>query len=80
MNDILDASLQLSSTSTPKTFAIACWLSMRLPFCGSALNTTFRPFPLGVTYTSKISDNNSLFLSDDNSDNFDNSFSVSSAD
>ena len=49
-----DASLQLSSTSTPKTFAMACWLSIRLPFATSALNTTFRPLPLGVIYTSKI--------------------------
>ena len=36
------ASLQLSSTSTPSTFAIWCWLSMRLPFWASALKTIFR--------------------------------------
>ena len=48
------ASLQLSSTSTPSSLAIWCWLSMRLPTLASALNTTFRPLPDGVTYTSRM--------------------------
>ena len=42
------ASLQLSSTFTPKIFAIECWLSIRLPSLGSALKTTLSPLPLGV--------------------------------
>ena len=49
MNDMRLASLQLSSTFTPSTWAIACWLSMRFPFFASALKTIFRPLPEGVT-------------------------------
>ena len=48
MNDMREASLHAWSASTPSTEAIAFMLSMRLPFAASALNTTFRPLPLGV--------------------------------
>ena len=49
MNDMRDASLQLSSTTTPSFSAIRCWLSMRLPQSVRALKTIFSPLPEGVT-------------------------------